>query len=243
MIKITYLIPVYNEKKTVVKSINQILKLKLRDKEIIIIDNGSTDGSQELINNFKNIKNIRLVLRKKNLGFGASIKQGVKMSRGKYIYIQFSDIEYDHNASLKMYALSKKNNLDAVFGSRLKNMSLKKKIISIKKKPAFLATILITGLYNFFYDKQFTDVIGSKFYNVDIFKKINLKENSINWDFELKNRLISGPYKIFEIFTKYKPRPNNSEKTVKFYHMFLIIYLMVKYKISKILGRTIEIIN
>jgi glycosyltransferase involved in cell wall biosynthesis len=89
MIKITYLIPVFNEKKTVTQSINQILKLKLRDKEIIIIDNGSTDGSQELIKNFKNKKNIKLVLRKKNLGYGASIKQGLRMARGKYMYSIF----------------------------------------------------------------------------------------------------------------------------------------------------------
>ena len=88
-------------------------------------------------------------------------------------------------------------------------------------------------MYNIFYKKNFTDVIGSKFYRLDIFKKIKLKENKLDWDFELKNRLISGPYKILEVFTNYKPRPNPEEKSVKFYHMFLIIYLMIKYKLKK----------
>ena len=235
MTEITYLIPVYNERKTVIKSINQILRLKFQSKEIIIIDNGSTDGSQKLIESFKGRKNIRLVLRKKNLGYGASIKQGAKMAKGKYMFIQFSDIEYDHKASIKMCLLAKKHNADAVFGSRLKNMSFKKKLIAIKNKPAFLATIVITGLYNFFYSKNFTDVIGSKFYKVETLRKFNLKENSIDWDFELKNRLISGSYKILEIFTRYKPRPNEAEKCVKFYHMFLIIYLMTMYKFRKFL--------
>jgi glycosyltransferase involved in cell wall biosynthesis len=234
MIKITYLIPVFNEKKTVTQSINQILKLRLRDKEIIIIDNGSTDGSQELIKNFKNKKNIKLVLRKKNLGYGASIKQGLRMARGKYMYIQFSDIEYDHKVSLKMFNLAKKYNADVVFGSRLKKMDLKKKLIAILNKPAFLATMLISKMYNIFYNKNFTDVIGSKFYKVETLKNINLKENYLDWDFELKNRLISGPYKILEIFTKYNARPNSEEKSVKFYHMFLIIFLMVRFKLKKI---------
>ena len=238
MIKITFLIPVFNEQKTVVSSINQILNLKFSKKEIIIIDNGSTDGSQKLIRAFSGRKNIRIILRKKNLGYGASIKQGVHMAKGKYVFIQFSDIEYDHKASLKMFKLSEKHNADAVFGSRLKNMSLKKKLVAIKNKPAFLATILITKMYNIFYNRNFSDVIGSKFYKADVFKKINLKENWLDWDFELKNRLISGPYKILEIFTKYKPRPNPEEKSVKFYHMFLIIYLMVKYKLKKILFRS-----
>jgi GT2 family glycosyltransferase len=233
MILITFLIPVFNEEKTVVNSVNQILSLKFLKKEIIIIDNGSTDQSQKLIKTFSKKKNIRIVLRKKNLGYGASIKQGVRMARGKYMFIQFSDTEYDHRVSLKMFRISEKYNADAVFGSRLKNMSLKQKLIAIKNKPAFLATILITKMYNIFYKKNFTDVIGSKFYRLDIFKKINLKENKIDWDFELKNRLISGPYKILEVFTNYKPRPNPEEKSVKFYHMFLIIYLMIKYKLKK----------
>jgi GT2 family glycosyltransferase len=233
MILITFLIPVFNEEKTVVNSVNQILSLKFLKKEIIIIDNGSTDQSQKLIKTFSKKKNIRIVLRKKNLGYGASIKQGVRMARGKYMFIQFSDTEYDHRVSLKMFRISEKYNADAVFGSRLKNMSLKQKLIAIKNKPAFLATILITKMYNIFYKKNFTDVIGSKFYRLDIFKKINLKENKIDWDFELKNRLISGPYKILEVFTNYKPRPNPEEKSVKFYHMFSIIYLMIKYKLKK----------
>jgi GT2 family glycosyltransferase len=235
MILITFLIPVFNEEKTVVNSVNQILSLKFLKKEIIIIDNGSTDQSQKLIKTFSKKKNIRIVLRKKNLGYGASIKQGVRMARGKYMFIQFSDTEYDHRVSLKMFRISEKYNADAVFGSRLKNMSFNQKLIAIKNKPAFLATILITKMYNIFYRKNFTDVIGSKFYRLDIFKKINLKENNIDWDFELKNRLISGPYKILEVFTKYKPRPNPEEKSVKFYHMFSIIYLMIKYKLKRAL--------
>jgi len=70
MYKLTYLIPVYNEKETVVKAIKQIINLKYKSKEIIIIDNASTDGSQDLIKKFKNQKNIKIILRRKNLGYG-----------------------------------------------------------------------------------------------------------------------------------------------------------------------------
>ena len=69
-------------------------------KEIIIIDNGSIDGSQELIKKFYKKKNVRIILRKKNLGYGASIKEGARLAKGKYIYIHFSDAEYDHKTSL-----------------------------------------------------------------------------------------------------------------------------------------------
>ena len=79
-----------NEKKTVVKAINQIINLKFEKKEIIIIDNGSIDGSQELIKNFIKKKNVRIILRKKNLGYGASIKRRSKTCKRKiYLYSFF----------------------------------------------------------------------------------------------------------------------------------------------------------
>jgi len=95
-------------------------------------------------------------------------------------------------------------------------------------------------LFNLFYKKKFTDVIGSKFYRTSIFKKILLKESSLTWskwDFEFKNRLISGPYKILEVFTNYKPRENSAKKNVKFYHLFSMIYLIIRFKIKLILSK------
>jgi glycosyltransferase involved in cell wall biosynthesis len=92
MSKITYLITVYNEVKTVKKSIEDILNIKYKKKEIIIIDNGSTDGSQNIIKKYTKIKKI---IRKKNLGYGRTIEEGIEKSTGEYIYIQNSDLEYD----------------------------------------------------------------------------------------------------------------------------------------------------
>jgi glycosyltransferase involved in cell wall biosynthesis len=229
--KITFFITSFNEEKTIEKSIRVILSLKFKNKEIIIIDNGSKDKTQEIIKKFTNYKNVKIILRSKNLGYGASVKKAIKMSKSKYMYIHFSDLEYDHKTSIKMFALAEKNNFDAIFGSRLKKMNFKQKFKAIKTKPAFVATIIFTTLYNLFYKKKFTDVIGSKFYKVSSLKKIiNTNENYFNFDFILKNRLISGDFKIGEVYTKYWPRKNNEEKNVKFYHMFPGIYQILKFK-------------
>jgi glycosyltransferase involved in cell wall biosynthesis len=238
MIRLTFLIPVFNEKKTVVEAINQIINLKFSGKEIIIIDNGSTDGSQDLIKKFTKRKNIRIVLRKKNIGYGNSLKQGARMAKGKYMYLHFSDIEYDQNVSIQMFKIAEKLKADAIFGSRLKNFSWFQRIALLQKKPAYVATFIITFMYNIFYNKNFTDVIGSKFYKTEIFKKIILKENSLTWsslDFDLKNMLISGPYKIFEVFTKYKPRANNNEKKVKSYHLFFMLLVIIRFKLKNLI--------
>jgi glycosyltransferase involved in cell wall biosynthesis len=105
MTKITYLVTVYNEVKTVERAIKDILNIKFKNKEIIIIDNGSNDGSQKIIKKFKYIKSI---LRKRNLGFGKSVMSGIHKSKGKYVFIQYSDLEYDHKRSLEMMKLAEK---------------------------------------------------------------------------------------------------------------------------------------
>jgi glycosyltransferase involved in cell wall biosynthesis len=228
MKKLSILIPCFNEKKLIKKSILQAIRLKSFKKDIIIIDNGSTDGTQKILKQFLGKKNLRIIFRKKNLGYGKSVKEGLKYSKYKYMYIHFSDCEYDINTCLRMYNLAEKHKLDAVFGSRLKTYSLKKILINLRYKPAYLGTVIITYLYNILYNKSFSDVIGSKFYKVNVVKKIKIKHNYFRYDFTLKSKLIGGGYNIGEVFTKYKPRKKNSDKNVKFYHMLPAIYEIIK---------------
>jgi glycosyltransferase involved in cell wall biosynthesis len=239
MEKITILIPVYNEEKTISEAIKIVLALKkISNKEIIIIDNGSTDKSQEIIKEFKN-KSLRIILRRKNLGYGATIKQAVKISSGKYMYIHFSDNEYDISPIFKMIRLAKKYNLDAVFGSRLKKYNFFEKISLLKMKPSYLGTLIITSLYNILYNKNFSDVIGSKFYKLSSLRKVYKNDNNFfNYDFILKNKLISGSFKIKEVFTNYKPRFTRYGN-VKYYHIFPAVYEILKFKLLHVIFRKI----
>jgi glycosyltransferase involved in cell wall biosynthesis len=230
MSKITYLITVYNEVKTVKKAIQDVIKIKYPNKEIIIIDNASTDGSQLIIKNFKNKKSkIKKILRIKNLGFGKSVNEGIKKAKGDYIYIQYSDLEYDHNRSIYMMNYAKKNNLDAVLGSRLKNK--KKSIIKIIiAKPSYLATVITTFLINVFYRQNFTDIIGGKLYKTDSIKKIKSISFHEGYDFELISRMCKQKLKIGEVSINYSPRKNSNEKKIKFYHIFNALYQIFKVK-------------
>jgi dolichol-phosphate mannosyltransferase len=196
MILITFLIPVFNEEKTVINSVNQILSLKFLKKEIIIIDNGSTDQSQKLIKTFSGKKNIRIVLRKKNLGYGASIKQGVRMARGKYMFIQFSDTEYDHRVSLKMFRMSEKYNAHAVFGSRfIKNSK-------ITNYPLF--KLILNRIFNFFvslfFCYSYNDYTNAfKIYKREtLLKLFPLISEKFNIFLEIPLKIISRKY-TFEI--------------------------------------------
>jgi glycosyltransferase involved in cell wall biosynthesis len=235
MIKITYIITVYNEAKTIQKTIQNILDLKYSNKEIIIIDNGSKDGSQKIAKKILNaVKNIRIkkIFRKYNQGFGKSITEGIKNAKGDYIYIQYSDLEYDHERSIYMMKFAHKRNLDVVLGSRLKNNhdSIFK---IIADKPAYLATLICTFLINIFYGHNFTDIIGAKLYKKKSIKNIKTNSYHMGFDFEFISRICKEKLKIEEVGIKYTPRKNSSEKKIKFYHMFVALYEIFKVKIFK----------
>ena len=224
MEKITYLIPVFNEYKTVGKAINNIKKINYPKKEILVIDNGSTDGSQNII---KKIRGIKKILRKKNLGEGKTHQEAFKKATGKYLFRYDSDLEYDHLRSIHMLKFAEKNNLDVIFASRLKK---KQNIIKVLiKRPAYIATYICTFLINKFYNKKFNDIIGTKLYKVKVIKKIPITSFHQGFDFSHTSKILKMKLKIGEIFIKYKPRKEGKAK-IKFYHMFNAIYEIFKVK-------------
>ena len=231
---ITYLVTVFNEVKTVKQSIQDVISLNIKNKEIIIIDNGSTEGSSNIVNEFKDCENITVIIQEKNLGFANTIKQGIKISKGEFIYIQFSDLEYDHHKSIEMLKIAKRDKVDVVLGSRLKNdnnnsFNLLNNLI---KKPSYIATLLCTFLINIFYRKNLTDIIGSRLYNKESILKILEKSRSPGpgFDFELVSLMCKHQFKIEEIFTNYTPRANSAEKKIKFYHIYNALFEILKIK-------------
>ena len=224
--KLTYLVPVYNEVKTVKKAIEQVIDIKYKNKEIIVIDNGSSDGSQKIIKKFKKIKKI---LRIRNLGIGKTMEEGFKKATGDFIFVQYSDLEYDHKRSIYMMKYAAKNNLDVVLGSRLTNKN-NFMIKVILNKPAYLATIICTFLINIFYKKNFTDIIGAKLYKKSSVLKIPINSYNYGFDFEFLSRACKKKLKIDEVPINYKPRKNFSEKKIKFYHMLNALYEIFKVK-------------
>ena len=229
---ITFLIPIYNEVKTVRQAIEETLKINIQNKEIIIIDNNSTDGSKNIIEEYRNNKDVKIISQIKNLGFGNSIQDGFNNSSNEFIYIQYGDLEYDINKCIEMLTLIKEKNLDVVFASRLKNIkSFKEMLKELIKKPSYLATLLCTFMINLFYGKKFTDIIGTKLYRRKTIQPIIPKISGQGFDFELVGLICKNQLKIEEVFINYTPRKNSSEKKIKFYHLFNAIYAILKIKL------------
>lgn len=218
--KLTIIVTAYNENNTILTAIEEVKKLPI-DKEIIVVDNCSTDGTREKLKAIDD-GSIRVVFQPRNYGYGQSVMTGISLAKGDFAYVQYSDLEYDVNAIPVMLDEAEKNNRDVIFGSRLFNQ--KRDLFSIcqlvKKRPYYLGTLITTFLINAFYNRKYTDIIGTKLYRTKSFKELSICSRGFDFDFEVVSKLCKYNYNISEIPVPYKPRTSKEGKKLKARHIF-----------------------
>jgi glycosyltransferase involved in cell wall biosynthesis len=228
--KVTIVITCFNEKATILKAIDQAKAINI-DKEIIVIDNCSTDGTKEILEGLRGDKALKIILHTKNLGAGYSGSEGKRLAQGDYIYGPGADLEYRMEDVCKMMNKIEKEDLDAVFGSRLADRKNVSKIALIKERPYWLGTIIATFLINLLYNRKFTDIIATKLIKTNILKGLNLEANNQAYEFELVSRLCKKGYKIGEVPVYYKPRSHKEGKTIRALDMIPAILAILRVKI------------
>ena len=232
--KISIIIPVYNEKKTIIKLLTKVKRLKNINKQIIVIDDGSTDGSSELIKSRFNEKNVKLIFHKYNRGKGAAIKSAIKYIYGDIVLIQDADLEYDPNDYYKLLEPFKKTNVKVVYGSRV----LKKKRYSIKKSfPTnfrVFANHILTIFSNVINRQNLTDAHTCyKLFNSELFKKLQLSENDFAFCPEVTTKISNLNLSIFEVPISYNGRGYDEGKKIGISDAFRVFSVILKYKFFK----------
>jgi len=232
--KLTILVACYNEKDTILKAIEEASQIDI-DKEIIVIDNCSNDGTREILEGVKQDDLLRIVLHKENYGAGYSVREAISLARGDYFYSPGADLEYRMSDVYKMNDKLNAERLDAVFGSRLANKKDQSKIALIKERPFWLGAIIATTITNIFYGRKFTDVIAPKLIETDILRKLGCQASNQAFEFEMVSRLCKRGYRIGEIPIYYKPRSHKEGKTIKVTDMIpaLLTMFRVKFFIKK----------
>jgi glycosyltransferase involved in cell wall biosynthesis len=225
--KLTIIITVYNEKSTILEAIEQARKLDI-DKEIIVIDNCSTDGTREILKSLHDPCLI-IVYQSKNYGYGGSVIAGMNLAKGDYVYVHNSDLEYDPGCVYEMLRLSEGENLDAVFGSRLFNRKNDSRFKIIKERPFYLGTIITTFLTNIFYGRDFSDIIGNRFYRVSALKSLVPEVLGVGFDFEVVSKLCKYGFRVKEIPVLYKPRSQG--KKIQVWDIIPAILTMIRVKL------------
>ena len=227
--KLSIIIPCYNEKQTIEKIVSKILKVNIK-KEIIIVDDCSNDGTVNIIKTINN-SNIKKIFHKKNLGKGAAIKTAKKHISGDIILIQDADLEYFPSDYIRLLnpIISKKSKV--VYGSRVLGRSQNNNS-KFTSNIRILGNYLLTKLSNFINNQNLTDAHTCyKVFDKKIFKKITLKELDFRFCPEVTCKISNLNEKIVEVPIKYNGRSIEHGKKIRLKDAFLAVICLIKYGI------------
>jgi len=219
--KLSIIIPCYNEEKTIEEIISRILFLDI-DKEIIVVNDGSTDNSFAILEKIKKEKDFKLVSHEKNLGKGSAIKSGLKFVSGDYMITQDADLECNPSDILKIMDCAIKNNASVVYGFRHQ-----KHVYS----SYFWGGLFLTQLANFLYGIRISDVtMCYKMIKTDIIKSVPLKCKRFEYCPEVTARIAKKKIKIYEVPVNYNPRSTKEGKKLKRRDGFYMAWTLIKYR-------------
>tara|TARA_B100000959_G_C14933987_1_gene604884 strand:+ start:90 stop:776 length:687 start_codon:yes stop_codon:yes gene_type:complete len=227
-LKISIIIPCFNEIDTIEKIVEKVNSQHQYEKEIIIIDDFSTDGTRDVIKKRLNGKIDKLLLNNKNFGKGYSVRQGIKISTGDIIVIQDADLEYDPSDYSKLIEPIKKGYADVVYGSRF--------VGSEEKRVLFfwhsIGNFILTFLSNMFSNLNLTDMENCyKVFKSEIIKSIKLDENRFGFEPEITAKLAKKKCRIYEVGVKYYGRTYEQGKKIGWKDGFSAIRCIIKYNL------------
>ena len=225
---LTVIIPVYNESKTITKILNKVIEIKI-SKQIIVVDDCSTDNSRKKILNLKSKVN-KIIIHKKNLGKGAAIQSAQKFIKGKYTIIQDADLEYNPNDYFKILKRINYENINVVYGSRV----LGKKRYKLKNFTSLSRIFfnhVLTIFSNILNNQNLTDAHTCyKVFEAKLFKDIKLNENDFAFCPEVTTKLSKLNEKILEVPISYKGRTKQEGKKIGLYDGIRAFYVILKYQ-------------
>ena len=232
---LSILIPVYNEERTIVDVLNKVQSINLINdlkKEIVIVNDCSTDSSESIIINFisnTKEKNIQYYSFDKNRGKGAAIRKAISKAKGDFIVVQDADLEYDPNEYNILLKPILDNFADVVYGSRFMGGNPHRVLF-------FWHTIgnnFLTFLSNIFTDLNLTDMETSyKMFDAKILKNIDLKENRFGFEPEVTAKISRvNKIRIYEVGISYYGRTYEEGKKIGWKDGVRAIYCILKYNI------------
>jgi glycosyltransferase involved in cell wall biosynthesis len=224
--KLSIIIPVYNEEKTIVQIINRVLKVPLKNikKEIIIVDDFSQDNSRNILKKIKD-KNIKIFFHKKNFGKGYAIRTALKHATGDLILIQDADFEYKPEEYPKLLEPIIKNKAKVVYGVRFTEQH------KPRYKFYYLGNLILTSITNILYNSKIKDMETCyKVFKKEIIRDMKLKSKRFDFEPEITAKILKKGYKIFEVPITYKSRSIVEGKKISWKDGLKAVYYLIKYR-------------
>lgn len=223
--KVSVIIPAYNEIKTVEEIVRRVQATGIPE-EIVIVDDGSTDGTRDVLKQLDGIGNVRVILRERNQGKGAAVMDGIRAAIGEVLLIQDADLEYDPRDFPGLLRPIEEGIADVVYGSRF---------LGAARRPTMfwhmVANKLLTLMTNVLYNNILTDMeTGYKVFSRDIVKDMTIHARRFDFEPEFTAKILKRKVRIFEVPITFNPRDYSDGKKIKLKDAFEAVWTLVKYR-------------
>lgn len=224
--KLSVVIPVYNEKDTVREIVNKVKAVEGIDKEIILVDDGSTDGTTQILEQMaKEDPSLKVVIKGENRGKGHTLKVGFEHTTGDYVIVQDADLEYEPSDYKKLLRALKEENADVIYGSRFSGN------YEDMSNLHYFGNKLLTIITNVLFGVLLTDMETCyKLIPGDFVRKIDIKSDRFDFEPEITAKILKSRLKIKEVPITYKGRSHSEGKKITWKDGLAALYTLIKFK-------------
>jgi len=223
---LSVIIPLYNEKATIEEIVRRVKAAEPQDKEIIIVDDGSTDGTRDVLKNLAADK-VKVILHEKNAGKGGAIRTGLEAARGDIVMLQDADLEYDPKEIAALIKPIQDGMADVVYGSRF--MGGRPQRVHMFWHQ--IGNRFLTFLANITYNYTLTDLETCyKAFRRDFIKDFKIRSNGFTIEPELTAKIWKKHARLYEVPISYYGRSYDEGKKIRFYHGLECIWAIIKFR-------------
>ena len=225
--KLSIIIPCYNESSTILSLIDAVKQSPVKDREIIIVDDGSKDGTRDILGEL-NDPEVRVIFHKANQGKGAALRTGFQEATGDICIVQDADLEYDPQEFPVVIQPILEGKADVVFGSRFQSGRPHRVVYFWHR----IGNGVLTLMSNFFTDLNLSDMETCyKAFRREVIQSINIRENRFGFEPEVTAKVAKMNLRIYEVGISYYGRTYDEGKKIGWRDGFRAIYCILKYNL------------